>query len=100
MQNHPLLPASSELSCPSACVPARLKQGSCFPQVTDQVRVEVIGRQGKGFESLPHRWIVERTLGWLNRYRRLGKDYELYPEMSEAMIYGSMISLMVKRLAA
>ncbi len=34
MQNHPLLPASSELSCPSACVPARLKQGSCFPQVT------------------------------------------------------------------
>ncbi len=77
------------------------KFAGCIKQLCgDQVRVEVIGRQGKGFESLPHRWIVERTFAWLNRYRRLGKDYELYPEMSEAMIYGAMIILMVKRLAA
>ena len=64
-----------------------------------QVRVEVIERIAKTFERLPKRWIVERTFGWLNRFRRLSKDYELYTEVSEAMIYGSLIRLMVKRLA-
>ena len=66
----------------------------------DHVRVEVIARTTKTFERLPKRWIVERTFGWLNRFRRLSKDYELYPEVSEAMIYGSLIRLMVKRLTA
>jgi len=66
----------------------------------ERVRVEVIKRTSKSFEVLPKRWIVERTFGWLNRYRRLSKDYELYCEMSEAMIYGAMIRLMLKRLAA
>jgi putative transposase len=65
-----------------------------------QVRVEVIERISKTFERLPKRWIVERTFGWLNRFRRLSKDYELYTEISEAMIYGSLIRLMVKRMAA
>lgn len=65
----------------------------------EHVRVEVIQRTSKSFEILPKRWIVERTFGWLNRYRRLSKDYELYCEMSEAMIYGAMIRLMLKRLA-
>ena len=36
----------------------------------EQVRVEVIERQSKDFEVLPKRWIVERTFGWLNRFRR------------------------------
>ena len=66
----------------------------------EQVRVEVIQRTGKTFEQLPKRWIVERTFGWLNRFRRLSKDYEVYSEVSEAMIYGSLIRLMVKRMAA
>ena len=65
-----------------------------------QVRVEVIQRNSKTFEQLPKRWIVERTFGWLNRFRRLSKDYELYSELSEAMIYGSLIRLMVKRMAS
>ena len=64
----------------------------------DNVRVEVIERTQKVFERLPKRWIVERTFGWLNRFRRLSKDYELYSEISEAMIYSSLIRLMVKRL--
>jgi putative transposase len=59
----------------------------------------VIERTGKTFEQLPQRWIVERTFGWLNRFRRLSKDYEVYSEVSEAMIYGSLVRLMVKRLA-
>jgi putative transposase len=66
----------------------------------EQVRVEVIERISKTFERLPKRWIVERTFGWLNRFRRLSKDYELYTQLSEAMIYGSLIRLMVKRMAA
>jgi putative transposase len=52
------------------------------------------------FEMLPKRWIVERSFGWLNRSRRLSKDYELYTQSSEAMIYGSFIRLMTRRLAA
>lgn len=66
----------------------------------EAVRVEVIERNSKEFEVLPKRWIVERTLGWLNRFRRLSKDYELYIASSEAMIYGSLIRLMARRLAS
>lgn len=65
----------------------------------EQVRVEVIERISKTFERLPKRWIVERTFGWLNRFRRLSKDYEVYSEISEAMIYCSLARLMLKRLA-
>jgi transposase len=64
------------------------------------VRVEVIKRTSKPFEQLPKRWIVERTFGWLNRFRRLSKDYEVYSEVSEAMIYSSLMRLMLRRLAA
>ena len=47
---------------------------------------------------LPKRWIVERTLSLLTQNRRLSKDYELLPEVSEAMIYVAMIRLMLRRL--
>ena len=63
--------------------------------------LEIVKRsdQAKGFEVLPHRWIVERTFGWLGRHRRLSKDYEVYPETSETLIRLAMIRLMVRRLA-
>ncbi len=64
------------------------------------MRVEVIERISPTFEPLPKRWIVERTFGWINRFRRLSKDYELYSEVSEAMIYSSLMRLMLKRLAS
>jgi putative transposase len=62
--------------------------------------LEIVKRSDdvKGFQVLPHRWVVERTFGWLGRYRRLSKDYEGLPESSEAMIYIAMIHLMVRRL--
>jgi putative transposase len=50
------------------------------------------------FVVLPKRWIVERTFGWLGRYRRLCKDYETLPTSSETMIQIAMINLMVHRL--
>ena len=54
----------------------------------------------KGFAVLPHRWVVERTLAWLNQYRRLSKDYEELPSTSETFVYAAMTRLMLKRLAA
>jgi len=62
--------------------------------------VEIVKRSDdvKGFKVLPKRWIVERTFGWLGRYRRLSKDYEAQTKSSETWIYLSMINLMVHRL--
>jgi len=48
---------------------------------------EVVKRkQSKGFQVLPWRWIVERTLAWLVRHRRLTIDYEARPATCEAFI--------------
>lgn len=55
--------------------------------------------QSKGFVLLKKRWVVERTFGWLNWYRRLSKDYERLPVAAEAMIYIAMTRLMLRRLA-
>jgi|YNPBryunderm2012_1023409.scaffolds.fasta_scaffold05325_2 putative transposase len=62
--------------------------------------LEIVSRPAEacGFEVLPRRWIVERTFGWFNRYRRLSKDYEFLTDTSETMIYIAMIHLMLKRL--
>lgn len=65
-----------------------------------QARVEVIQRDGPGFEILPKRWVVERTCGWLNWYRRLSKDYECLTDVSEAAIYAVMTRVMLRRLTA
>jgi putative transposase len=51
-----------------------------------------------GFVVQPRRWVVERSLGWLGRWRRRSKDYEERPEVSEAMVTLAMIRLMLHRL--
>lgn len=53
----------------------------------------------KGFVVLPKRWIVDRTFGWLGRWRHHSKDFERNPETSENMMYISMIYNMSRRLA-
>jgi putative transposase len=56
---------------------------------------KVTGRKrpadGVGFQVLPQRWIVERTLAWMSRCRRLSKDYEALTQTSEALVYLAMI---------
>jgi putative transposase len=50
------------------------------------------------FRVLPRRWVVERTFAWLGQARRLSRDYERLPATSEAVIYGAMSRLMLRRL--
>lgn len=67
-----------------------------------RLRLEIVKRNDdvKGFNVLPRRWVVERTFGWLGRYRRLSKDYEQLSSSSEAMILIAMTGLMLRRLVA
>jgi putative transposase len=52
----------------------------------------------RGYVHLPKRWLVERTFGWLGRYRRLSKDYERNPASSAAWIYLAMTHRMARKL--
>jgi transposase len=52
-----------------------------------------------GFQVIPRRWVVERTLAWISKYRRCVRDYETLPEHSEATVYIAMIMTMSRRLA-
>ena len=63
--------------------------------------LEVVSRAAdqEGFIVLPRRWVVERTLAWLGRSRRLSKEYEHWPEYSETVIYLASLHLLLKRLA-
>ena len=53
----------------------------------------------EGFVVHPRRWVVERTLAWITSYRRLARDYERDPAVSEALIRWAAINQMVRRLA-
>jgi transposase len=56
-------------------------------------------RPAHTFRVLPRRWVVERTFAWLGQSRRLSRDYERLPATGEAMIYGAMTRIMLRRLA-
>ena len=53
----------------------------------------------RGFQVLPRRWVVERTIAWIDQNRRMSKDYERLPETGEAFMYVAMSRLTLKRLA-
>ena len=63
------------------------------------LRVVLRPHKQQRFVVLSRRWVVERTFAWLTHARRLSKDYERLPETSEAMIYITMIRLMLRRLS-
>ena len=56
--------------------------------------------QQRGFVVHMRRWVVERTIAWLNRNRRLSKDYEELPDTSEAWLYLASRRLLLRRLVA
>jgi putative transposase len=62
--------------------------------------VEVVRRTDTdpGFKVIPRRWVVERSIGWLTRYRRLVRDYEQRLDVSEAMIFLAMGNLLLRRI--
>jgi putative transposase len=62
--------------------------------------LEIVKRSDdiKGFKVLPRRWVVERTFGWFNRFRRLSKDFEYLLLISENVMYVAMISILLNRL--
>ena len=64
--------------------------------------LEIVKRSdaAKGFVLLPRRWVVERTIAWLNRNRRLAKDVEATGESSVTWLYIASVKLMSRRLAA
>ena len=69
-------------------------------KVRPQLAIEIVTRsdQLKGFVALPKRWIVERTLAWLNRNRRLAKDFENRIRYALAFVHLASIRLMVRKL--
>ena len=66
-----------------------------------QLAVEIVKRSdtAQGFEVLPRRWVVERTFAWLNRCRRLAKDFENLNRNALAFIKLASISLMLRKLS-
>jgi transposase len=63
------------------------------------ITLEVVKRSSPhSFQVVRRRWVIERTFGWLMRYRRLARDYERRVEHHEAMIYWATILIMTKRL--
>jgi transposase len=68
-------------------------------QVCQQVSVEIVKRSDTGrFVVLPKRWIVERTIAWLNRCRRLAKDWECLNRNALAFLRWASIRLMLRKL--
>jgi len=62
------------------------------PQIIKRTELHV-------FRVVPRRWVVERSFGWLLRYRRLVRDYERRTEHHEAMVYWANVMIMTRRLA-
>jgi transposase len=73
---------------------------AALKRVLRRVKLEIVKRSdaAKGFVVLPKRWIVERTIAWLNRCRRLAKDWENLNRKALAFVRLASIRLMVRRL--
>ena len=75
----------------------KLMSAAAYRDFTIEVVRKLAGQQG--FRVLPRRWVVERTFGWMTRWRRLVRDYERRCDVSEAMIRVSMGALLLRRVA-
>jgi transposase len=71
-----------------------------YAKAAAAITVEVVKRTAPhSFQVLRRRWVIERTFGWLMRYRRLVRDYERRADHAEAMIYWATVMIMTRRLA-
>jgi transposase len=71
-----------------------------YAKTVAAITVEVVKRTAPhSFQVLRRRWVIERTFGWLMRYRRLTRDYERTTANAEAMIYWATVLIMTRRLA-
>ena len=79
-------------------------QGPVFQKASAKIlphlQIDIVKRsdQAKGFELLPRRWVVERTFAWLNRCRRLAKDFENLTRNALAFVRLASIRLMLRKL--
>ena len=94
-------------------------RGECIVRIKDAtgVELEIVRRSddgpglvwtrygqeapaAEGFKVVKWRWIVERTFGWLGRYRRLSKDFEQSPASSLAWVRLALVWMLARRLGA
>ena len=59
--------------------------------------VDIVQRNQKGWTALPKRWLVERTISWMNHSRRLSKDYEVSASSAENMVMISHLATLLRR---
>jgi transposase len=73
---------------------------AALSRIMRQLNLEIVKRSdtAKAFTVLPKRWIVERTIGWLNRCRRLAKDWERLNRKALAFLRWASIRLMLRKL--
>ncbi len=73
---------------------------AALKRILSRVEVEIVKRSdtAKGFVVLPKRWIVERTFAWLNRCRRLSRDWETFNRKALAFLRLASIRLMLRKL--
>ena len=96
--------AATRVHLPSSSRQFRSSGGSIFHtalgKVLPNLKTEIVRRsdRAKGFVPLPRRWIVERTLAWLNRCRRLAKDWENLNRSAVAFLKLASIRLMLRKL--
>jgi transposase len=73
---------------------------AAFVKTAAAITLEVVKRTSPhSFQVVRRRWVIERTFGWLMRWRRLARDYERRTEHHEAMIWWATVFIMTKRLA-
>ncbi len=94
----PLLPRLKKIWADGAYTGEKLA-GWCKEWGRWELQIVERSAHTEGFAVLSHRWIVERTLSWLMRNRRLSKDYERKVQTSETFIEVAMIRLILRRLA-
>ncbi len=74
-----------------------VKRPPCRFWVHKDTPTELLPVRESGFKVQPRRWVVERTFAWINRNRRLSKEYDLLTTSTENFIYLAMTKVMINR---